>query len=166
MKSNKIRRRIKVVVIFYMLALIISGATAIPAEAEIAVLLRITPETHFSYTLLSKVYIALHEVGEHAPFLLYGYDWLAFAHFMIAIAFTGVYKNPVRNIWVVEWGLVCCACVIPFALVAAPLRSLPWCWVAVDCSFGVFGCLPLWWCRRKIKQLEQEDKEDKLNVVF
>jgi len=40
--------------------------------------------------------------GDGYPFIAYGTDWLAFAHFVIAIAFIGPWRDPVRNVWVVE----------------------------------------------------------------
>jgi hypothetical protein len=35
---------------------------------------------------LQKVLNAYREVNEKHPFLLYGYDWLAFAHFVLAFS--------------------------------------------------------------------------------
>ncbi|CAM5660696.1 hypothetical protein SALBM217S_01493 [Streptomyces griseoloalbus] len=61
-----------------------------------------------------------------APFLLLGTDWLAFAHLVIAVAFYGPYRDPVRNIWVVEFGMIACAGIIPLAWSAAQsAASLP-----------------------------------------
>ena len=40
------------------------------------------------------------------PFLAYGTDWLALGHIAIAIAFIGPLRDPVRNIWVVEFGMI------------------------------------------------------------
>ncbi|MFD0596189.1 hypothetical protein ACFQZ4_31235 [Catellatospora coxensis] len=54
------------------------------------------------------------------PFLAYGTDWLAFAHLVIAMAFYGPLRDPVRNLWVIHWGMLCCVAVIPLALIAAP----------------------------------------------
>ena len=89
------------------------------------------------------------------PFLAYGTDWLAFAHLVIAVAFVGPLRAPVRNAWVVDWGLITCAAVVPLALVAGPIRGIPFYWRVVDCSFGVGGALLLWPCRRAIRELER-----------
>ena len=62
--------------------------------------------------------LAYRLVNAQYPFLLYGYDWLAFAHFVLAILFIGPYRDPVKNIWIIEFGLIACILVIPFALVA------------------------------------------------
>jgi len=86
--------------------------------------------------------------------MAYGTDWLAFAHLVIAVAFWGPLKDPVRNIWVIEFGMIACVLVIPLALIAGPIRGIPFFWQLVDCSFGVFGIIPLWLCRRDILRLE------------
>lgn len=62
-----------------------------------------------------------------------------FAHFVLAILFIGPLKDPVRNTWVIEFGMIACALVIPYALVAGYMRGLPFWWRLVDCSFGVIG---------------------------
>ncbi|MGC2162938.1 MAG: hypothetical protein WA634_13565 [Silvibacterium sp.] len=87
----------------------------------------------------------------------YGTDWLAFAHLAIAIAFIGPYIDPVRNKWVITFGLIACGGVIPLALIAGHIRGIPLAWRLIDCSFGVFGSIPLLLCRRLIINLEQEE---------
>ena len=86
--------------------------------------------------------------------MLYGYDWLAFAHFVLAILFIGPYNDPVKNIWVIEFGLIACVLIFPLAFIAGYFRSIPIGWQLIDCSFGVFGFIPLWICYRKIKLFE------------
>ena len=77
------------------------------------------------------------------PFLAYGTDWLAFAHLVIAVAFSGPIKDPVKNLWVVEFGMIACLMVIPLALICGPIRGIPLAWRLLDCSFGVLGLVPL-----------------------
>jgi len=91
--------------------------------------------------------------GEQYPFLAYGTDWLAFAHIVIAIAFLGPLKDPVRNTWVVDFGIIACVLVIPLALICGPIRGIPWGWQLVDCSFGVLSLIPLLIVRRMIRDL-------------
>ena len=43
------------------------------------------------------------------PFLLYAHDWLAFAHIMLAVLVAGAIRDPVRNVWIVQCGLIMCA---------------------------------------------------------
>jgi hypothetical protein len=88
------------------------------------------------------------------PFLGYGTDWLGFAHLTIAVAFAGPIRDPVRNKWVVQFGMIACLMVIPFALIAGPLRGIPAFWTPVDMSFGAIGLLPLLAAYRHIRALE------------
>jgi hypothetical protein len=97
---------------------------------------------------------ALVESDAKHPFLAYGYDWLAFGHFVIALAFVGAWREPVRNRWLFDFGLIACALVIPYAIIFGGLRGIPVYWRLIDCSFGVFGAVPLWLCRRDARELE------------
>ena len=62
---------------------------------------------------IERVCNALRATNEHYPFLTYGTDWLAFAHLVIAVAFIGPYIDPVRNKWVITFGLIAGAGIIP-----------------------------------------------------
>lgn len=165
-EAIKIKKQIRTMLLFFIVGLVLSGATAIPVEEELQFLLPHMSAGNLLTTLLQEVYTAVTEVRAQYPFLLYGYDWLAFAHFVIAVAFIGPFKNPVRNIWVIEFGMIACMMVIPFAIIFSAYRDLPFWWSLIDCSFGVIGILPLWYCHRKIKQLERLTENDKLNIVF
>ena len=68
--------------------------------------------------------------------------------------FIGPLKDPVRNRWVVTAGMIACLGVIPLALIAGSVREIPFYWRLIDCSFGVFGFIPMWLCRRDIVALE------------
>ncbi len=70
------------------------------------------------------------------------------------MAFYGPFRAPVRNIWVVDFGIIACAGIIPLALVCGPIRGIPLYWQLLDMSFGVFGVIPLLAVRRMIKRLE------------
>lgn len=151
---------IRIWLIIFMLGLVLSGITAFPLQTETAFLARLS--THFClaqhapamHAWLLRVAAALADTGTRYPFLAYGTDWLAFAHLVLAVAFIGPYLNPVRNKWVITFGIIACAAVIPLALVAGPLRGIPLYWRLIDCSFGVFGCVPLLICRKHIHQIE------------
>jgi len=60
----------------------------------------------------------------------------------------------VRNRWLFDFGLIACGLVIPYALVFGGLRGIPFWWRLIDCSFGVFGFIPLWFCRKWARELE------------
>jgi len=138
---------------FFILSLFISGLTAIPIEPQLSFLLRWFPLDSSIHYWLSKVLAAYRDVKEAHPFLLYGYDWLAFAHFVLAILFVGPYRDPVKNIWVIQFGLIACVLIFPLAFIAGSYRGIPVGWQLIDCSFGVFGAIPLLICYRKAKKL-------------
>ena len=100
-------------------------------------------------------YKVLADTNKEYPFLAYGYDWLAFAHFVLAILFIGPLKDPVRNKWVIEFGMIACVLIIPFAFIAGHFRGIPIGWRLIDCSFGVIGLIPLSICLGKITQVEK-----------
>ena len=163
---SSLKKQIRFVLLFFMVALALSGVTAIPVETELTTLLNYFSSDGVAYKLFAKVLDGIQHTNEKYPFLLYGYDWLAFAHFVIAVVFLGPCKDPVKNIWVIEFGLIACAMVIPFALVMGGIRGLPLWWRLGDCSFGVIGAIPLWFCRNKILQLEKLMQQEKLNLIF
>lgn len=153
-KIKKEEKAIRAWLILFMSLLVISGLTAIPVEWELGI---VNPFFSMDSTIgqwLEKVYSGVHDTGNKYPFLFYGYDWLAFAHVVLAIAFIGPYKDPVRNKWVIEFGMYACLLVIPFALTAGYFRGIPFWWRLCDCSFGLIGLLPLGACYRKIDRLE------------
>jgi hypothetical protein len=138
-----------------MIMLALSGITAFPVETELEWLLAhptLMPSAVHAY--LGEIYKGVKATSQSYPYLFYGFDWLAFAHLVIAMAFIGVYRNPVKNIWVIEWGMLSCIAVFFLALIAGPIRGIPLYWRLIDCSFGVIGIIPLWYCRKLIKQLE------------
>lgn len=143
---------------FFMAALFISGLTAIPVDWQLSTLLRIVPQNTQLYEWLNKVLAGYRHTNEAFPFLLYGYDWLAFAHIVLAILFFGPYKDPVRNIWVVRFGMIAAVLIIPAAFIAGPFRDIPLGWMLIDSSFGVFALALLYPCYRKIRALETEEK--------
>jgi hypothetical protein len=153
MKERKTIQLIRGLLLAFMIVLFLSGLTAIPVEAELTFLLKRVPPSTQLHQWLAKVLSAYQNVNYGTPFLLYGYDWLAFAHFILAILFIGPYRDPVKNIWVIEFGLIACVLIFPLAFIAGPFRGIPVGWRLIDCSFGVFGFLPLWICYTRAKRL-------------
>jgi len=138
----------------FIVGLVLSGVTAFPLTWELGLLVRWFGQGEGALaSWLHTVHTGLVETDQKYPFLAYGTDWLAFAHLVIAVAFIGPWRDPVRNIWVIEFGLIACALVLPLALIAGPLRGIPFGWRLVDCAFGVLGAIPLWLIRREIKQI-------------
>jgi hypothetical protein len=142
-------------IIFFMISLFLSGLTAIPAETGLAFLSRCFPPDTMIDAWLEKVYTGVSNTNRDYPFIAYGYDWLAFAHFVLAVLFIGPLRDPVRNKWVIEFGIIACILIIPFALIAGHFRGIPFWWRLIDCSFGIIGIIPLTICYRRIQQLEK-----------
>ncbi len=161
----RLLRSIRGWLLFFMLALVISGATAIPIALELQLVLRFVPAGTSLHDWLERVLVAYSDVQAKHLFLLYGYDWLAFAHFVLAVLFIGPYRDPVRNIWVIEFGMIACLLIFPLAFIMGPLRGIPIGWILIDCSFGLVGILPLALVRRKIKALEQGLHENPVTTI-
>ena len=63
--------------------------------------------------------------------------------------------KPLESDWVLKCGLVCCAGIFPFALIAGHVRGIPLYWRLIDCSFGVLGALPLLYCLRLTRRMRK-----------
>jgi hypothetical protein len=151
---------IRVWLVLFVVCLVVSGATAFPLVHELrwteSALRSLSVPEHFPALMewIERVRHGLDAADSDYPFLLYGTDWLAFAHLVIAVAFYGPYRDPVRNVWVVEFGMIACVGIVPLALICGPVRGIPLWWSMIDMSFGVFGIVPLYVIRNKIKRLE------------
>ena len=167
MKKEKLKRRINKLLIFFSVALILSGLTAIPIEAGIHWLssYKSSMPANVGHFIL-QVEEGIIKTANDFPFLFYGYDWLAFAHIIIAIFFIGPIKDPVKNLWVIEAGMIACLLIFPFAFLFGTLRGIPHGWMLVDCSFGVIGLLPLFFARKyTILLREQFTKQLSINTT-
>lgn len=145
--------------IFFMISLFLSGLTAIPAEAGLNFLCGLFPLHSTVGAWLDTVYRGVHATNQQYPFIAYGYDWLAFAHFILAILFIGPYQDPVRNKWVLEFGMIACLLILPFALVAGESRGIPLWWRLIDCAFGLIGLIPLGICLKRTYAVEREQQK-------
>ena len=153
----RLERRIRRWLIFFIIALVLSGVTAFALETEMRWLVTGWPlgRSGALYGWVFRVYVSLRDINGRYPFLAYGYDWLAFAHLVIAVAFIGPLRDPVRNKWVIEFGMIACLMVFPLAFIAGAIRGIPVYWRLIDCSFGVIGLVPLSGCYRAVEALER-----------
>ena len=155
----QLKRKIKTWIILFIVFLILSGVTAFPVETELSFLINHSSSfPQFMQLWLSKIYDAVKETNANYVQLAYGTDWLAFAHIVIATAFIGPLIDPVKNSWVIQFGMIACIMVFPLALIAGPIRQIPFFWQMIDCSFGVVGFIPLYICHKNIKKLEKQNK--------
>jgi hypothetical protein len=153
-------RRVRILLSLFVLALVLSGLTAFPLVWELRLLTSwFGSGTAIGDSLpglaqwLDRVSEGLESNAVMYPFIAYGTDWLAFAHIVIGISFIGPIRDPVRNIWVIEFAMIACVLVVPLALICGPIRGIPIYWQLIDCSFGVFGLIPLWIARKMIQRL-------------
>ncbi|RWY48199.1 hypothetical protein EPL05_21390 [Mucilaginibacter gilvus] len=149
-------RRVKTCIKIIIAGLFLSGITAFPLETELHLLANLSgaaPE--YLHSWINAVYQGVKVSNQVYPFLSYGTDWLAFAHIMLAVLFIGPLRNPVKNIWVIEFGMIACVAILPLAFIMGPIRGIPLFWTLVDCSFGVIGIIPLYISYIGIKKLQQ-----------
>jgi hypothetical protein len=159
MENKIILKRIRILILFFIVPLVLSGITAFPIETELSFANKFISKFGTNCALQQWINTAAMGVNEtylRYPFIAYGTDWLAFAHIVIAIAFIGPFKDPVKNIWVIEFGMIACISIIPLAMIAGQIRGIPFFWRLIDCSFGIFGIIPLFVCHKYIKQLEKQ----------
>ncbi|MDB6055316.1 MAG: hypothetical protein JWN25_2839 [Verrucomicrobiales bacterium] len=159
--NETLLKKIRLLTWFFMMGLFLSGVTAIPLHSELQLLHKMVANgavargfvpTGFAEWIL-KVEQGLSSTNAKYPFLAYGTDWLAFGHIVITIAFWGAVKDPIRNRWLYDFGLIACALIIPWALVLGQVRDIPLGWRLIDCSFGVFGAIPLLIIRHWLSQM-------------
>lgn len=149
-------RTVKCLLAVFIGCLFLSGVTVFPLDWELRVVASLFAKDSVIYDWFSTVRIAYEHVESTYPFLLYGYDWLAFAHIVLAILFIGPYRNPVKNMWVIQFGLIACVLVIPLALIAGPQHSIPFGWRCIDMAFGVVGFFVLSIVQIKLRHLQDQ----------
>jgi hypothetical protein len=166
MSTRTLTRRIRLLLILFAAGLLISGLTAFPLQWEVNLLKDFVDSNLALFNLvpglsnwITTVHAGIINTYTQYPFMAYGTDWLAFAHIVIAIAFVGPLRDPIKNIWVIEFGMIACGLILPLALIFGPLRGIPFGWQLIDCSFGVVGIIPLWLARSYVQRLS------KLNVA-
>ncbi len=160
--THVLMRRVRCLLVLFTVGLVLSGLTAFPLKIEVDILNGLFGQGSSFENFwpemarwMSRVHAGISEVHQKHLFISYGTDWLAFAHIVIAIAFLGAIRDPVRNIWVVEFGMIACALVVPFSLIVGGFRGIPMFWRLIDCAFGVLGIMPLWVAGRYTRKLIQ-----------
>lgn len=135
----------------FMALLLLSGITAFPLLTEIDFLfLHRNVFPSFLTGWIEQLYGNIHQTP---AVMLYGTDWLAFAHIIISLFFIPVYINPVQYKANLLVGMTACLLVFPLAFICGPVRGIPFFHQLIDCSFGVFGFLYLYYILKKINRL-------------
>ncbi len=166
-RENQLRRRLRCWTWWLIIGLVVSGVTALPLQSELELLARWFGAGDLSPAQASSGFVkwilivrdGLRETNGKFPFLAYGTDWLAFAHIVIAIAFVGTLRHPVRNLWLFQFGMIVSVLIIPWALITGEVRGIPIYWRLIDCSFAFGGFIPCWLCHRWARELERTHAE-------
>lgn len=151
-------KRARVMLGIVVFGLLVSGITVWPAVPELKMAVRLVwGEAAPSGTLhgfVLKAIEGLEAMQTNYPFMLYAHDWLAFAHIVLAILFAGAIRDPVRNVWIVQCGLIMCALVPVLAGICIPLRGIPLIWFWLDFAFAPAAAWPLWIALKDIRRAE------------
>lgn len=150
--------KFRVVLAFFILALLVSGITAFPLLHELRLLARFVdflqvPADSGLSIWIHRVHQGLETMYRDYPWIAYGTDWLAFGHIIIAIFFVGPLVEPATGRWTLITGVIACVAVFPLALICGPIRGIPFFWTVIDCAFGFFGIFPLLYCLKLQKQI-------------
>lgn len=157
MKATELTKIRRVVVVFIIL-LVLSGITAFPLVTEADwMMAHLNSFPVFFHEWIINVSQSIHQTPS---IVLYGTDWLAFAHIIIAVFFVGVYIDPIKNKFNITVGMIACIAVFPLAFICGPIRDIPFYHQLIDCSFGAIGLIPLVYVRNKIKRIEEMKKTE------
>jgi hypothetical protein len=149
-------KTIRQTLILFILLLLLSGITAFPLKAETQFLVNI--REMFPEVLQNWILIVHESVWNTPDIVLYGTDWLAFAHIVIALFFIPVYFNPIRYKANLIVAMTACIGVFFPAFICGPIRGIPFFHQLIDCSFGLTGFLLLWFIYKKINSVESLKK--------
>ena len=154
-KEKQLRRQIKMVIILTIIGLLLNGASAVPLRTEMNLLLS-NSDSFPQFLRDWWVYVnqGVLETSDKYDFMRYGFDWLGFAHLLIAIAFIGPLRDPVKNQWVVQWGMIAAALSIAVAFGWERVRNIPVWWSFIDAGISYVAFVLLWICNRWIGQLK------------
>ncbi len=156
------KRRFRITIGVFIVGLILSGVTAFPLLTEMRLLTSwlglgeaASPAGHTGWEFwILTVRFGLEDTYARYPWIAYGTDWLAFGHITIALFFVGPWLKPEEGRPALYAGTAACLLVIPLAFVCGAIRGIPVYWRLIDCSFGVFGILPLLYCLHLLRLIE------------
>ncbi len=154
-EETRLRKKIKAAIVITIIGLLLNGISAIPLKTELNILLS-KPDALPTFLRDWWQYVnkGLTETNDKYPFMRYGFDWLAFAHLLIAIAFIGPLKDPVKNEWIVTWGMIASILCVLIALAWERLRGIPFWWSCIDAVIAIVAFILLWLCNSWIKKLK------------
>lgn len=149
--------KIRTALVIFIVLLALSGITAFPLRTEMDFLIQ--HKDAFPGYMSQWIEDIFQAISQTPDLVLYGTDWLAFAHIIIALFFIPVFIDPKRYKANLIVAMVACFAVFPLAFICGPVRGIPFFHQLIDCSFGVFGFIPLFYVYKQIKQLNTTNHE-------
>ena len=151
-------RRTRLMLGVVAFGLFVSGVTIWPWEIELTLALSLLewiggPE--LLYETIDGIRRDMLRLRAEQSFVLYIADWLAYAHLVLTALFLMAMRDPVRNILVVRFGILCSLTVPILAITCIPQRGIPLFWIAIDSSFAL-AALPLWIALKDLRALESQ----------
>ncbi len=151
----KTRQKINLLLGVFISLLILSGITAFPIRTEIEFLFSI--KSIFPVNMTTWIE-KLNEIIQSTPdIVLYGTDWLAFAHIIISLFFMPLFKNPVQHQLNLKIGMIACIAVFPLAFICGPIRGIPFFHQLIDCCFGIIAFMVLFYINSLINKFKNEN---------
>ncbi len=144
-------QQIRIVLIFFIICLILSGITAFPLVTEIDFLAK--NSSVFPNILQDWIWHLHKQIHTTPSEILYGTDWLAFSHIIISLFLIPVYLYPKQYALNIVVCMFACVGVFFIAFICGPIRNIPFFHQLIDCAFGLFGFIPLYFIHKKIKTL-------------
>ncbi len=138
----------------FIILLVLSGITAFPIRSEIEFL--VNHATAFPPFFQNWIMQLSSSIQQTPDVILYGTDWLAFAHIIIALFFIPVFIDPVKYKINLNMGMLACLLVFPLAFICGPIRNIPFFHQLIDCSFGLIGIAFLYFIHVRIKKLNPQ----------
>ncbi len=160
-QSAGLLTRIRLCLALLIFGLLVTGLASFPLVRETEALLGLLARSaHFGagtplFEWILRVHLALAASAITAPFLAFRSDALALAYLLSAILFLGPYRDPVRNRWVINFGLIGLLGVLLLAFIAGPIRGVPLFWRFIDAAFDLLCAFPLLLCRHYLGLLDR-----------
>lgn len=151
-------KKIRLHLVVFVILLALSGISAFPVRSEVDFLA--THRDAFPGFMLQWIMKLERVIAATPDVMLYGTDWLAFAHLVIALFFIPVYLDPLKHKINLQIAMVACIMVFPLAFICGPIRDIPFFHQLIDCSFGLLGFLYLSYLVRRINQLKTKTHEN------
>lgn len=155
-QKKNLEQKINISIWITIIGLVLNGVSAFALHTELNIVLQfgnLLPQSLYDWLFMVRE--AVMEAEQRYPFMLYGYDWLGFAHLFIAIAFLGPLKDPVKNEWVIKFGMIVSILTVFISLFYEQVREIPFFWSLIDAAVGVAAFIILFFCHRWIKELKK-----------